>query len=571
MARHAFVWGSNGSAAFDRLQFAVEDARRVAEELRRPRFQFTVTTPGFPGDPYSIKRELDKLAKSCRPEDAFVCYFSGHGELFRGGLMLVLDDTVPGDETTYFRVSWNKEAHDLCVANNKLIILDCCHAGAAAGGKGGIDVAELGLGSKTDLMLLASRRLEIAREFEYLKGSFLATEMCAFLGQAQTGTVTLRDLMRHLHDKAHAHNRQPPPGTRTVPIPFLHGDQQGEFFFSLATYPDLSPYFTVRTGGVEGWAVSMAAVTALETALAAHPQQNQEDKIACLVRLHSQVHAHDSQPDPPPSFLQPRRVQRLIQQMRGGAGEQGRDESESPEEADVVSPAAEVQARSPGPQKRLRTCVASMVDSHAFAPRVAAEAQERDFFRASRRAFVSDGAAYNRWIQRAYFSDFEPIADFLHVLCYLYLATYGVGGEEAARWSLYEGWLRWCWQGRAKEVIAALEVWQGCLREPPEGEEVEPKDPRQLVSEALSYMRNNQERMANPHYRRQGLPITSSLVESLVGEFNARVKSVQKYWNRPAGGEAMLQLRAALLSEDDRLVQFFAQRPGNSYRRRKVA
>src|SRR5689334_14689142 len=29
--------------------------------------------------------------------------------------------------------------------------------------------------------------------------------------------------------------------------------------------------------------------------------------------------------------------------------------------------------------------------------------------------------------------------------------------------------------------------------------------------------------------------LTSSLAESLVGEFNARVKSRQKYWNRPEG------------------------------------
>ncbi len=33
----------------------------------------------------------------------------------------------------------------------------------------------------------------------------------------------------------------------------------------------------------------------------------------------------------------------------------------------------------------------------------------------------------------------------------------------------------------------------------------------------------------------------------------------------------MLQLRAAVLSEDDRLARHFAQRPGNPYRRRYPA
>ena len=52
-----------------------------------------------------------------------------------------------------------------------------------------------------------------------------------------------------------------------------------------------------------------------------------------------------------------------------------------------------------------------------------------------------------------------------------------------------------------------------------------------------------------------------------MGDFNARLKSRQKYWNRPSGAEAILQLRAAVLSEDERLERHFAQRPGNPYRR----
>ena len=146
-----------------------------------------------------------------------------------------------------------------------------------------------------------------------------------------------------------------------------------------------------------------------------------------------------------------------------------------------------------------------------------------------------------------------------------------MGADEAQRWSVYVDWLGACWQGRVTEVIEALRIWQERLGEPPEGEDLDAKDPRRLVAEALSYLQNNAPRMDYPRYRQQGLPITSSLVESLVGEFNARLKSRQKYWNRPEGAEALLQLRAAVLSEDDRLARFFAQRPGNPYRRRKAA
>ena len=91
-----------------------------------------------------------------------------------------------------------------------------------------------------------------------------------------------------------------------------------------------------------------------------------------------------------------------------------------------------------------------------------------------------------------------------------------------------------------------------------------------MVAEALSYLGNNQRRMDYPRYRREGLPVTSSLVESLVGEFNARVKGPQKFWNRAEqdGAESILQVRAAVLSEDERLGRHFAERPGNPYRRK---
>ena len=57
-------------------------------------------------------------------------------------------------------------------------------------------------------------------------------------------------------------------------------------------------------------------------------------------------------------------------------------------------------------------------------------------------------------------------------------------------------------------------------------------------------------------------------MESLVGDVNGRVKSKQKYWHRPGGAAASLQVRAAYRSEDSRLPRYFAQRPGNPYRRR---
>jgi hypothetical protein len=210
-----------------------------------------------------------------------------------------------------------------------------------------------------------------------------------------------------------------------------------------------------------------------------------------------------------------------------------------------------------------------MYASCAFGPLVAAEAQERAFFDAPRQAFVADGQQYNWAIHRGYFPHFEPIADFLHVLCYLYPAAWAAHPAEAERWQQYVAWMTACWQGRVAEVVAELAGCQERLGRPPP--EAEALDPRQLVQDAVTYLRNNAGRMDYPRYRRQGLPVTSSLVESLVGEFNDRVKSKNRHWNRPEGAEGILQLRAAVLSEDDRLARSFANRPGCPYRRRPQA
>lgn len=293
--------------------------------------------------------------------------------------------------------------------------------------------------------------------------------------------------------------------------------------------------------------------------------QAKEDKIACLLSLRSDTATADPQPEPPPAFRDAPRVARLVRQLKA----QSAPPAQTPEAEPLpppTRPAADAE-RPDQPERLRRTCVASMCDSRTFGPLVAAEAQTRAFYDAPRRAFVGDGQHYNWRIQQGYFPDFEPIADFLHVLCYLYPAAWAVADDEPARWAQFEAWMTACWQGRVDAVLAELVCWQERLGRPPP--EAEPHDRRRVVAEAVTYLRNNRSRMQYPRYRCQGLPVTSSWAESLVGEFNARVKGWDKWWDRSEGAEAILQVRAAVLSEDDRLARFFVERPGNPYRRRQ--
>ncbi len=151
----------------------------------------------------------------------------------------------------------------------------------------------------------------------------------------------------------------------------------------------------------------------------------------------------------------------------------------------------------PAQVKLVRTCVASLCNSHSFGPMVAAEAQERDFYQARkasglrvRRAGVQLDDS-----QDAISKNFTAIADFMHVVCYLYVTAWAAGGTAEEQWSRYLAWLRSCWQGRVAEVIGEVEGGSKAGGTAG-GEELAASDPRRLVAETLSYLRNNQERMA---------------------------------------------------------------------------
>jgi uncharacterized protein HemX len=117
--------------------------------------------------------------------------------------------------------------------------------------------------------------------------------------------------------------------------------------------------------------------------------------------------------------------------------------------------------------------------------------------------------------------------------------------------------MAWVWQGQVTRVLRALEERQADLGLPEEND-VE-TSPRRVVARTLTYLRNQQDKMHYDEYRRQGLPITSSLMESVVKQVNRRVKGTEKFWSE-AGAEALLQLRADQLSDDQPLEGFWQRR-----------
>ena len=302
-----------------------------------------------------------------------------------------------------------------------------------------------------------------------------------------------------------------------------------------------------------------------------HDPAWREDKIANFETMSTASHDHDPHPELPRCFARKRAVVELVKGIAGQGTPADVIETggEVPPAATVLEPTEDEPRPRWQPELLVRTCQATLGSSDAFGPIVAAEAHRRNFYAAQSRAFVGDGGAWIWTLQRAYFPEFEPIVDFVHVLAHVYLAAKAVGGSATAIWDRYLDWATACWRGRVATVLDQLGAARGAMPRPT-GEEVEPTDPYEVIRQAIVYLTHNEARMDYPRYRRSGLPTSSGPVESLVKLFNRRVKGTEKFWN-PTQAETILQLRAAYLSQDERLKKHLETRQVSPYRRYQTA
>ena len=281
-----------------------------------------------------------------------------------------------------------------------------------------------------------------------------------------------------------------------------------------------------------------------------------EDKIAVLQTMKSTVSANDPCPEIPECFVDPTRIVKLARELK----KQAAPSAEAAKETSEPELGAETLAENPvvyePPEVIEKHFVGSRVRWPDFGPILATMAWKLGFFGASRKAFLGDGSENNWTIWRNHFSSFVPILDFIHALSYVFAAAMA-GRKFADGWPIYEQWIRWVWQGEVAQVIAALAQRQLELGTPQE--EDGDTSPRQVVAQALTYLQNHQSQMKYAEYRQQGLPITSSYVESAVKQFNQRVKGTEMFWTEE-GAEAILQLRADHLSANEPLAKFWQTR-----------
>ncbi len=299
-----------------------------------------------------------------------------------------------------------------------------------------------------------------------------------------------------------------------------------------------------------------------------------EYKAGVLHSLRSEAHAEDPCRDLPEVYLRPEKIDKLAREITTLAA---REEPSGPAvPLKIVDPTADLSTdSSPDPSTPLvppaeviphgytppevidRDVVASRHDSRACGRQLAARAWMLGLFAAPRKAFVGDGSGWiwTEWERyfKAYW--FVPILDSIHALTHIYAAAMA-GRNNQEGWQIYRRWITWTWHGEVAQVIAELATRQQELGLPTAAD----TSPRRLVSETLTYLQNQQSRMNDPAYRKQGLPITSAHMESTVKQINRRVKGSEKYWSE-AGAEDLLQLTADHLSTSQPLTEFWRTRP----------
>ncbi|MGB3012486.1 MAG: hypothetical protein WBB54_14145 [Mycobacterium sp.] len=270
-----------------------------------------------------------------------------------------------------------------------------------------------------------------------------------------------------------------------------------------------------------------------------------ESLVGCCVSMASDQHAEDPCPTIPKTFVDPQRMSDLSREIKGFSAHP-ETTAELPEDSPDDRPAK--------PQVLVRSVTATRAGADTLGRRLVADAHQRGFSAAKRKVLVADGAATNWSVHRKHFSDYTAIVDFTHAVCYVWTAAMA-GRPSPEAWSDYTRWAQLLWSGQVDRLIAAVEIRQQQLGSPPEGEET---SPAAQVAKTLVYLTNQRTRMKYDEYRKAGLPITSSHIESTVKQINRRVKGSEKFWDQ--GAEPLLQLAADHISETNDFDQFWARR-----------
>jgi hypothetical protein len=211
------------------------------------------------------------------------------------------------------------------------------------------------------------------------------------------------------------------------------------------------------------------------------------------------------------------------------------------------------------PKPQVTTYVATLDGCDAFKKMARVEAERRGLNRAKQVLVLGDGGNWIDPIAAQEFPEAERILDWYHASEHLHDCARAVHGAETPSARRLGKTLETAlWNGRVQDVVVKLKKFSEQFGAPRTSDPVE--HPRRVLAANVGYFEKNAAHMDYPKYRRKGWPIGSGNVEAGIKQFNKRVKGTDQFW-QPPGAEAMLNLRACLISQDGRWSRYWSNRP----------
>ena len=211
------------------------------------------------------------------------------------------------------------------------------------------------------------------------------------------------------------------------------------------------------------------------------------------------------------------------------------------------------------PQVLVSTHLATSRETHAFGAMARVEAERRGYRSAEVVIGMGDGG---NWIDPLFEREFHVharIIDWCHAVEHLWDCANALHGSQTpAASAMAEQLEAWLWDGKVLRVIEVLLEQSRKLGEAKK--EDPPQHPRRVLEQNVGYFTRHQQHMRYPEYRAKGWPIGSGVTEAGVKQFNKRVKGTEQFWSE-GGIEAVLCLRAAWVSQDQRWERYWTNRP----------
>jgi hypothetical protein len=189
------------------------------------------------------------------------------------------------------------------------------------------------------------------------------------------------------------------------------------------------------------------------------------------------------------------------------------------------------------PEALVTTYIATARDAQAFGPMARVEAERRGLRQAEVVIGLGDGGNWIDPLLEREFALQARIIDWFHASEHIWDCAKAVFGADTPQASVW---------GERTEAL----LWDGRVAQ----------HPRRLLHQNVGYFTKHKKHMKYPEYRRKGWPIGSGVTEAAVKQCNKRVKGTEQFWN-DYGIEAILMLRTAWMSQDQRWERHWANRP----------